>query len=143
MVALMKDNPRLKVVLKELPILGPGSLEAAQVAVAVRMQDAGGAKYLDFHQRLLGGRVPANKASALTAAAEAGLDMAQLENDVASDEVRVTLAESVKLAQDLGVRGTPGYVIGDAIIPGAIGLAALTAKIQSAQIPSVAGRANN
>ena len=56
MLDLMKTDPKLKVVLKEFPVLGPGSVEAAQVAVAARMQDPGGKKYLDFHQKLLGGR---------------------------------------------------------------------------------------
>ena len=52
---LMKNDPKLKVVLKEYPILGPDSLEAARVAVAVRMQDAGGDRYLAFHRKLLEG----------------------------------------------------------------------------------------
>ena len=49
MLTLLKDDPKLKVVLKEFPVLGPGSVEAAQVAVAARMQDKTGKKYLDFH----------------------------------------------------------------------------------------------
>ncbi|HET6838318.1 MAG TPA: thioredoxin domain-containing protein, partial [Bradyrhizobium sp.] len=55
MIDLMKSDPKLKVVLKEFPVLSQSSVEAAQVAVAVRMQDSGGKKYLDFHQKLLGG----------------------------------------------------------------------------------------
>ena len=65
MLDLMKADPKLKVVLKEFPVLGPGSVEAAQVAVAARMQDPSGKKYLDFHQKLLGGRGQADKARAL------------------------------------------------------------------------------
>ena len=61
-------------------------MEAAQVAVAVRMQDKTGKKYLDFHQKLLTGRGQADKAQALAAAKEAGVDMARLEKDMASDE---------------------------------------------------------
>ena len=56
MMDLMKSDPKLKVVLKEFPVLSQGSVEAAQVAVAVRMQDPTGKKYLEFHQKLLGGR---------------------------------------------------------------------------------------
>jgi protein-disulfide isomerase len=55
MLDLMKTDPKLKVVLKEFPVLSQGSVEAAQVAVAVRMQDPSGKKYLDFHQKLLTG----------------------------------------------------------------------------------------
>jgi protein-disulfide isomerase len=133
MMDVMKDDPKLKIVLKEMPILGPGSMEAAQVAVAVRMQDAGGQKYLAFHQKLFGGRGQANKESAMAAAREVGLDIVQLENDIASDEVRKTLQENSELARALGINGTPGYIIGDSIIPGAIGAAALKGKIQAAR----------
>src|SRR3978361_2554701 len=94
MLELMKTDPKLKVVLKEFPVLGPGSGEAAQVAVAVRMQDPTGKKYLDFHQKLLNGRGQADKARALAAAKEAGLDVARLEKDMASPEVRATIEEN-------------------------------------------------
>ena len=76
MMTLLKDDAKLQVVLKEFPVLGPGSVEAAKVAVAVRMQDKTGKKYLDFHQKLLGGRGQADKARALAVAKEVGIDMA-------------------------------------------------------------------
>jgi protein-disulfide isomerase len=129
MLDLMKSDPRLKVVLKEFPVLGPGSLEAAQVAVAVRMQDAGGKKYLDFHQKLLGGRGQADKAHAMAAAKEAGLDIGRLEKDLASPEVKATLEENFKLAESMGMNGTPSYVIGKQVVIGAIGRDALAEKI--------------
>src|ERR1700760_3519839 len=103
MLDLMKSDPKLKVVLKEFPVLGPGSVEAPQVAVAVRMQDPTGKKYLDFHQKLLGGKGQADKARALAAAKDAGVDMAKLQKDMASDEVRVSLEENYKLAEAMGM----------------------------------------
>ena len=129
MLDLMKADPKLKVVLKEFPVLGPGSVEAAQVAVAVRMQDPTGKKYLDFHQKLLGGKGQADKARALAAAKEAGLDMAKLEKDLASPEVRATLEENFKLAEDMGMNGTPSYVIGKQVVIGAVGVDNLKEKI--------------
>jgi protein-disulfide isomerase len=132
MLELMKD-PKLKVVLKEFPVLGPGSVEAAQVAVAVRMQDKTGKKYLDFHQKLLGGRGQADKARALAAAKEAGLDVARIEKDMASPEVQASLQESFTLAQSLGLNGTPSYVIGNEVVVGAVGLAALREKVNTAR----------
>src|ERR1700723_4337887 len=78
MLDLLKTDPKLKVVLKEFPVLGPGSVEAAQVAVAARMQDPSGKKYLDFHQKLLGGRGQADKAHAMAAAKDARFDVATL-----------------------------------------------------------------
>jgi protein-disulfide isomerase len=129
MLDLMKSDPKLKVVLKEFPVLGPGSVEAAQVAVAVRMQDPGGKKYLDFHQKLLGGRGQADKAHAMAAAKDAGFDTARIEKDLASPEVRATLEENFKLAEDMGMNGTPSYVIGKQVVVGAVGLEGLKEKI--------------
>ena len=129
MLELMKTDPKLKVVLKEFPVLGPGSVEAAQVAVAVRMQDPTGKKYLDFHQKLLGGRGQADKARAMAAAKDAGFDVAKLEKDMASPEVRATIEENFKLAEDMGMNGTPSYVIGRQIVVGAVGLDELKQKI--------------
>jgi protein-disulfide isomerase len=132
MLDLLKTDPKLKVVLKEFPVLSEGSVEAAKVAVAVRMQDSG-AKYLDFHQRLLGGRGPADKARALAAAKDAGLDMARIEKDMASPEARATIEENFKLAESMGMNGTPSYVIGKQVIVGAIGLDGLKEKIALAR----------
>src|SRR5689334_21528791 len=133
MLDLMKSDPKLKVVLKEFPVLSQGSVEAAQVAVAVRMQDPTGKKYLDFHQKLLTGRGAADKARALAAAKEAGLDMAKLEKDLGSNEVKATLEENLKLADSLGMNGTPSYVIGKQVVIGAVGLEALREKISTAR----------
>jgi protein-disulfide isomerase len=133
MLDLLKADPKLKVVLKEFPVLGPSSVEAAQVAVAVRMQDPGGKKYLDFHQRLLGGRGQADKARALAAAKEAGLDIARIEKDMNSPEVRATLEENFKLAEAMGMNGTPSYVIGKQVVVGAVGLSTLKEKINTAR----------
>jgi len=129
MLDLMKADPKLKVVLKEFPVLGQGSVEAAQVAVAVRMQDPTGKKYLDFHQKLLGGRGTADKARAMAAAKEAGLDIARIEKDLANPEVKATIEENFKLAESMGMNGTPSYVIGKQIVIGAVGMDNLKEKI--------------
>jgi protein-disulfide isomerase len=133
MMELMKADPKLKVVLKEFPVLGPASVEAAQVATAVRMQDRAGKKYLEFHQKLLTGRGQVDRARAIAAAKEVGLDMARLEKDMASDEVRASLAESMELAEKLGLNGTPSYVIGPDVVIGAVGAAALKEKVEAAR----------
>ena len=133
MLELMKSDPKLKVVLKEFPVLSQGSVEAAQVGVAVRMQDPTGKKYLDFHQKLLNGRGSADKARAMAAAKEAGLDMTKLEKDFGGDEVRATLEENLKLAESMGMNGTPSYVIGKQIVIGAVGLENLREKISTAR----------
>jgi protein-disulfide isomerase len=126
---LMKEDPKLRVVLKEFPVLGPGSVEAAQVAVAVRMQDPTGKKYLEFHQKLLGGRGPADRAHALAVAKDIGLDIARIEKDMTGDEAKATLEEDMHVAEALGLNGTPSYVIGAEVVVGAVGLAALKEKV--------------
>jgi protein-disulfide isomerase len=133
MLTLLKDDPKLKVVLKEFPVLGPGSVEAARVAVAVRMQDKSGQKYLEFHQKLLGERGQADMAHALAAAKDVGMDMARINKDMNSPEVKTTLEENLKLAEALGLNGTPSYVIGSDVIVGAVGLPALEEKINTAR----------
>jgi protein-disulfide isomerase len=133
MLDLMNNDPKLKVVLKEFPVLSQGSIEAAQVAVAVHMQDPTGKKYLDFHQKLLGGRGPADKTHALAAAKDVGLDVAKIEKDMANPEVRATLEENFKLAESMGMNGTPSYVIGKQVIIGAVGLDGLKEKIAMAR----------
>ena len=129
MMDLMKADPKLKIVLKEFPVLSAGSVEAAQVGVAVRMQDPTGKKYLDFHQKLLGGRGAADKARAMAVAKEVGLDMGKLEKDLASAEVKSTLEENFKLAEAMGMNGTPSYVIGKQVVIGAVGVDSLKEKI--------------
>lgn len=133
MMQIMKADPKLRVVLKEFPVLGPSSVEAAQVAIAVRMQDPTGKKYLDFHQRLLTGRGQADKARAMAAAKEAGADMAKLEKDMVSPEVAATLNENMRLAEEMGLNGTPSYVIGKDVVVGALGVEGLSKKISEAR----------
>ena len=133
MLTLMKADPNLKIVLKEFPVLGPGSVEAARVAVAARMQDKTGKKYLEFHQKLLSERGHADKARALAVAKDVGFDMARMERDVAGDEVRKSLEESFKLAEKLGLNGTPSYVIGNNVVVGAVGLESLKEKVNTAR----------
>lgn len=131
MLDLLQHDHKLKVVLKEFPVLSEGSVEAAKVAVAARMQDP--SKYLDFHTKLLGGRGPADKARAIAAAKDAGYDTARIEKDMASPEVKATIEENFKLAEDMGMNGTPSYVIGKQVVVGAVGLDGLKEKIGMAR----------
>ena len=129
MMKLLQTEPNLKFVLKEFPVLGPGSVDAAHVAVAARMQDPTGAKYIEFHQKLLGGRGVADLTRALAVAKEVGFDMARLQKDMNSPEVKTTIDEDMKLADAIGVDGTPSYVIGDQLVVGAVGFDELKQKL--------------
>jgi protein-disulfide isomerase len=134
MLDLLKVDSKVRFVLKEFPVLGEGSMQAAQVAVAVRMQDkTGGKKYLEFHQKLLASRGSIDKARAVAAAKEVGLDVARIEKDLASEEVKATLEESYKIAEALGLNGTPSYVVGSDVVIGAVGLKVLKEKVNTAR----------
>ena len=132
-VALLKEDTKLKVVFKEFPILSPASTDVAQVAIGVRMQDPTGQKYMEFRQKVIASRGQATKDIALTAAKDLGLDLARLEKDMTSDEVKQTLTESMQLARALGIDATPCYVIGNSVVFGAVGVDALKEKIQAAR----------
>jgi protein-disulfide isomerase len=131
MLALLDKDPKLRVVLKEFPVLGQGSVEAARVAVAVNR--VAPQKYLDFHKRLLLARGSADRAKAMDAAKEAGIDMKALEAALADKEIAATIEEVYGLATGLGLSGTPSYVIGNQVVPGAIGLDKLTARVAEAR----------
>lgn len=129
---LLRSDPRLRIVLKDYPILGTDSLDASKVAVALQMQDGGAARYLEFHRRMLGER-RSDRATALRIAQELGADMNQIERDLAGDEVRDRIEENMRLARNLGITGTPGYVVGNAIENGAVGLTVLANRIKAAR----------
>jgi protein-disulfide isomerase len=133
MNSLIKSDSKLRVVYKDFPVLGPGSVAAAQVAVAIRMQDPSGAKSQAFRDALLSNRGQADKARALAVAREIGADVGRIEADLGSDEVKATLEENFKLAEQLGLNGTPSYVVGSDVMVGAVGLATLREKVKTAR----------
>ena len=130
MVKLLKTDKNLKVVLRDYPILTPGSIEAANVALAVKNQIQGD-KFFAFHQELLGTRGAVGKDRALEVAQSAGVDMNKLQADMQAPALRKDLASNLQLGETLGINGTPSYVIGNEIVPGAVGYDALKDKIDS------------
>ena len=128
---LMKDDPNLHVVLKDFPVLGPGSVEAARVASAVRNQLQGD-RFWEFHNKLLGqSHGPVGKKEAMAVAKEMGVDMAQLEKDMGAKEVEDGLKQTMAMADDLQINGTPTFVMGDSVVVGAVGYDELKAKLES------------
>ena len=114
-VKLTDNDDKVRVVFKELPIFGGDSEDAAKGALAAKMQG----KYFEMHQKLFSAPGKANKEKVLRIANEIGLDVPQLEKDMESQEVAEALDEAHGLAQELGLQGTPLYLIGDRTIPGA------------------------
>jgi protein-disulfide isomerase len=118
---LMKSDPKLRVVLKDFPVLGPESVEASRVALAVKQQISGD-KLFDYHVRLMESRGRINGERALGVAKEMGLDMARLQKDMGAPDVQAALQENVGLGDKLGLTGTPAFIIGEEVISGAVGL---------------------
>ena len=127
---LIKTQPDLRVVLKDFPILTPGSVEAAHVAIAARAQLSSD-KFWQFHQKLLLTRGPVAKAQALAAARDAGADMMKLTKDMEGPEVRASLEEVAKLADTLALTGTPSFVLGQDVVVGAVGIDVLKDKLDN------------
>jgi len=127
---LLKEDPNLHVVLKDFPVLGPGSVEAARVASAARKQLPGD-RFWDFHYKLLGLHGPVGKAEALGVAKEMGLDMDQLQKDMASRDIDSGLRQIMAMADALQINGTPTFVLGDSLVVGAVGYDELKAKIDA------------
>jgi len=112
---LVDKDKQVRVILKEFPILAKGSEEASRVALAARVQG----KYWEFHRAMLENQGQANEASALRVAEKLGLDMARLKKDMASPEIKKEIDDTRQLANKMGIQGTPHFIVGDRVIPGA------------------------
>jgi protein-disulfide isomerase len=118
---LITSDPKLRVVLKDFPVLGPESVEASRVALAVKNQ-LQGQKLLDYHVKVMDSRGRVNGERAIAVAKEMGVDVARLQKDMEGAEVRSALQENMALGDKLSLTGTPAFIIGETVIPGAVGL---------------------
>tara|TARA_B000000475_G_C15944833_1_gene426283 strand:+ start:131 stop:847 length:717 start_codon:yes stop_codon:yes gene_type:complete len=127
---LIADNNAVKVVMRELPILGDASVFTAKASLASQKQQ----KYEEFHVALMNNRSRNTEKSVLKIAKKIGMDVDQLQLDMNSSFVLDHIEESQKLSESLGISGTPAFVFGEKIVPGAIDLQAM--KDLVAQIAS-------
>jgi protein-disulfide isomerase len=109
---LVETDSKVRLVLKELPVLGKDSEDVARIALAAIPQG----KYFELHQLLFTEPGRATKAKALRIASELGLDTAKLEADMDDPAITATLLENTQLARDIGVRGVPFYLVGDEVL---------------------------
>ena len=114
--ALLERDKNVRLVYREWPILGEGSVFAARAALASREQG----KYEEFHWAMMGMQGRAEEASVLRIAQQVGLDLSRLRRDMESEEIDEHIATSARLTGELGISGTPGFVIGDNIVAGVI-----------------------
>ena len=123
------DDPQLRIVYKEFPILGPDSLFAAKAALAAERQG----KYPEFHKALFGAKTRVTEAVVLKLAAETGLDVPRMKTDMQQPDIQASIDRNTELAQALKITGTPGFVVGDQIFPGATDLATMKKLIELAR----------
>ena len=126
--ALTAAHPDLRVVIRELPILSPASERAARVALAAAKQG----RYAQFHDAMFAGDKPA-PASIAAAADAAGVDKTEATGYANSPTVTAELAGNVALARELGISGTPAWVVGDRLLIGAVGRDMLERAIAEAR----------
>lgn len=113
---LIEADPGIRLVYREWPILGEGSVFAARAALAARQQGF----YEEFHWALMGMNGRAEERSVLRIAEEVGLDIDQLRADMEAPEVAEHIETSIRLADLLGITGTPTFILGDNLVPGAV-----------------------
>lgn len=123
------EDPKLRVVYKEFPILGPPSVLAARAALASREQG----KYLALHRALMAAEGDFTEARLLEIAASVGLDTARLRKDMEDPKIIATIQRNYALARSLGINGTPSFVVGDELVVGELNAAALKLKIARAR----------
>lgn len=116
MEALLAADDNVRVVYREWPILGEGSVFAARAALASRSQG----KYEEFHWALMQLKQRAEETTIIRVAEDIGLDVAQLRRDMNAPEIEEHIQTSKRLAQSLGFSGTPSFVIGNSLAPGLI-----------------------
>ena len=115
---LVRDNPDVRLVIKEFPILSQSSLVAAKAAIAAEMQG----KFGDYHIAMMTYRGQITDAVVMRMAAQAGVDIDQLKSDMESPKTMAIIQRTREAAAALEINGTPGLVVGDTVVPGAIGL---------------------
>ena len=129
MLELLDTDARVRVVWKEFPVLGPVSRFAARAAMAAARQG----RYQAFHVSLMGVRERLSEPAVIETAAAVGLDVERLRRDMDDPAIDAYLEETAQLAAALGIGGTPAFVIGDTLIPGAVDGARLEAIVAQAR----------
>ncbi len=126
---LLEEDKSVKIVFIDMPILSDKSQVMAKMAMAAHKQG----KYFDAHKALMSYRGTQNDENFLNALKEAGLDIEKLKTDMAGQDIDMAIQKHLKIANELNIRGTPGFIIGDQLHPGYIGLDGMKAAISDAR----------
>lgn len=115
---LIAEDKNIRVMYKEFPILGANSMTASKIALAVYKQDP--SKYIAFHNALMTNKNKLDEEGIIAIAKEKGLDADKIKKDMADPEIEKTLKANIALAQELNINGTPSFIVGNKLIPGAL-----------------------
>ena len=126
---VLKEDHNLRFVYKEMPVLGPVSVVAAHAAIAAQRQD----KYEAFHTAMMATKGQITNDTVYKVAGSVGLDIDRLKQDMTTPEIDRALKANLALAEELNIRGTPGFIIGKKIVPGALDLDALKNMVAEAR----------
>lgn len=126
---LLAEDGDIKIVMLEFPVLGAMSEFAAKAALAAHRQG----KYEAFHAGMMDTAMRLDQDGVLGVARNIGLDMDKLKQDMASPEVAAQLESNANIAGLLGISGTPAFVVGDQLVPGAIGKDKIKALVETAR----------
>jgi protein-disulfide isomerase len=130
---LAQEDSDVRIVYKQFPVLGPDSELAARAALAAHAQG----KYAALHDALMAASGPLTLPVILQLAGPAGLDAAKLQADIERPEIRATIERDRALADAIGITGTPSFVVGSELVPGAVDLATLKALVAQARAKTV------
>ncbi len=131
MAELVQRDHNVRVVLKDIPILGPGSVMGTKALLAAQKQNS----YLKLRDAIMTGPAEITAASLRSAAAKLGLDWERLQKDMADPATQQRINANLELASKLDIRGTPAFVIGTRMLPGAVGLEELQEAVAAARKP--------
>jgi len=127
--SLLSSNPDVRLVIKEFPILSQSSLVAAKAGIAAQKQG----KFPAFHTAMMTYRGQVSDESIAVAAREAGVDLEQFKRDMTAAETNRIIERTRRAAAVLEINGTPGFIIEDRLIPGAVDIKQLQALIDQAR----------
>jgi protein-disulfide isomerase len=127
--ALVKSDPGLRIVEKEFPILGPASTYAARVALAANKQG----KYKQFREAMMAKKPNIDEATVLKLAEEAGLDIDRIKVDMNDPDVDAEIKRNREIAKTLRLSGTPAFIVGTELVPGATDMTTLKSMLDDAR----------
>jgi protein-disulfide isomerase len=129
--ALIKEDRNIRIVYKEFPVLGAASVYASRMALAARKQG----KYAAFHDAMMATKGQVTEDIVLKVARLAGVDIEQAKGDMNDKEIGDLLKRNYSLAETLDIQGTPAFVIGDTLVPGATDVENLKRLVADARKP--------